>query len=291
MQDQGAIRWCAIGASVRGAAHERLGAPNQDAIGWKFEVGDQLPLVIAVADGHGSRKCFRSDIGAKFAVEEALAELREAAIRAAELPSLSAAKRMAEDNWPRLLTQRWAERVASERAERPFTEAELAALVTSDGESARRVVEQNPLLAYGSTLIAVVVTSTFLVYIQLGDGDILTVSEAGEVSRPLPADVRLFANETTSLCSHQAWREFRLAFQVVHEAPPALILCSSDGYAGSFRSEADFLRVGSDLLEIIRTDGVEVVEQQLGDWLTEASRLGSGDDVSLGIVYRALSGV
>ena len=142
-------------------------------------------------------------------------------------------------------------------------------------------------LAYGATLLAVVVAESFILYLQLGDGDILVVSEAGEVSRaPLPTDERLFANETTSLCLRDAWREFRSHFQVISASSPALILVSTDGYGNSFRDEAGFLQVGADVLAMIRADGLDAVSASLETWLTEASQEGSGDDVTLGILCR-----
>jgi hypothetical protein len=71
-----------------------------------------------------------------------------------------------------------------------------------------------------------------------------------------------------------------------HCAPsPALILVSTDGYANSFGSEADFRKVGSDLLDLLRNDGLDKVNANLDAWL-EASRSGSGDDVTLGCLFR-----
>ncbi len=79
-------------------------------------------------------------------------------------------------------------------------EEEFARLVEKDGARARVLVEANPYLAYGATLLAVALTSSFALYMQLGDGEILIVSDAGEVTQPLLKDERLLANETTSLC-------------------------------------------------------------------------------------------
>jgi hypothetical protein len=108
------------------------------------------------------------------------------------------------------------------------------------------------------------------------------------VRRPLPPDERLFANHTTSLCSPRAADEFRVGFQLLdtHSPQPALILVSTDGYANSFKDERGFLRVGPDLLQMLRTEGVEPVRDCLPVWLEEASRLGSGDDVTVGLLYR-----
>jgi hypothetical protein len=141
-------------------------------------------------------------------------------------------------------------------------------------------------LAYGATLLAVLVADAFILFLQLGDGDILVVSETGEVSQALIRDPRLMANETTSLCMTDAWREVRMRFLARYGKPPALIVVSTDGYANSFVNEAAFLKVGSDLLEILQTDGVASVQSNLLSWLEEASTAGSGDDITLAIVYR-----
>jgi hypothetical protein len=66
-----------------------------------------------------------------------------------------------------------------------------------------------------------------------------------------------------------------------------LILVATDGYANSFVNDAAFLRVGSDILDILRRDGAQVVQDSLGDWLREASDAGSGDDITVGLLYRA----
>ena len=265
----------------------RADLPNQDAIGWLPESGTGLPLVLAVSDGHGSARCFRSDVGARLAVETATQVTQEFLESLPESLNLSAIKRWAEENLPRAIVHRWRDRVADDIFARPLPKADLDRLEANEDVSKRRQVVLDPLLAYGATLLTVLVTESFILYLQLGDGDILTVSEAEDVSRPpLPADERLFANETTSLCSRDAWREFRSHFQVLSGSPPALILVSTDGYANSFRDEAGFLQVGADLLALIRADGLDAVHESLETWLSEASREGSGDDVTLGILCR-----
>jgi hypothetical protein len=287
MDDGHKPQWRVIGHSVRGAAHVRVDLPNQDAICWLPESGTGLPLVLAVSDGHGSARCFRSDVGARLAVETATQVTQEFLENLPESLNLSAIKRWAEENLPRAIVHRWRDRVADDIFAHPLPKADLDRLEANEDVTKRRQVVLDPLLAYGATLLTVLVTESFILYLQLGDGDILTVSEAGEVSRPpLPVDARLFANETTSLCSRDAWREFRSHFQVLSGSPPALILVSTDGYANSFRDEAGFLQVGADFLALIRADGLDAVHESLESWLSEASRNGSGDDITVGILCR-----
>jgi serine/threonine protein phosphatase PrpC len=278
--------WRVIGETVPGASHLRAGIPNQDAILQVRESGRGLPLVLSVSDGHGSHKCFRSDRGSRFAVRrgaqlvaEFLDELRGRA-DPAEIES------RAGEYLPREFARRWREAVEADLKARPFAAEELDGLEKKDGARARKLVEDNPLLAYGATSLTVAVEETFILYLQLGDGEILTVSESGEVLRALPEDERLFANETTSLCTPDAERNFRFRLQPLTGGPPALVLLTTDGYANSFSEAAGFLKVGSDLLEMLRSDGFDFVNSNVRGWLEEATRSGSGDDCTLAVICR-----
>lgn len=282
-----AAQWQVVGRSVRGASHVRAGAPNQDAIYWLPESGAGLPLILAVADGHGSRKYFRSEAGARLAVETA-AQVSYDFLAGGQVDSrsLSAIKRTAEEWLPRALVRRWLEAVDHHTKSHPLLEAEHDLLDAVDAAAISSETWERWPLAYGATLLVAVVAESFILYMQLGDGEILVVSEEGEVSRPLPKDDRLFANETTSLCAPDAWRDFRICFQAITHTPPAIILLSTDGYSNSFRDESGFLKVGSDILEMIRADGLAQVQDNMEAWLVDSTQAGSGDDVTLGIICR-----
>jgi serine/threonine protein phosphatase PrpC len=289
IETQHSLEWRVVGASVRGASHERSGLPNQDAIKWVPPSGGGASVAVAVSDGHGSAKSFRSARGSQIAVATATGEVQDL-LAAHSALGLSAIKREIEERLPQRLVRNWAAGVNADLEGEPFSEAELEQLAQKDGPSAQRSVEKNPLLAYGATLLTAVVAPTFMAFVQLGDGDILVVTDTGRVSRPLATDARLFANETTSLCMVDAWKDFRVGFQVVDEGKaPALVLLSTDGYANSFRDDESFLKVGSDILEMIRADGLDKVAQDLANWLGEASRVGSGDDITLGVAHRTIT--
>jgi serine/threonine protein phosphatase PrpC len=278
--------WRVIGSSVRGASHTRTGLPNQDAAGWLQKAGSSRALIVAVSDGHGSAKCFRSHIGSRLAIESAIALAQEFINGQPDLNNLSAIKRTAEERLPQELSRRWREAVEAHIESNPITAEELDALEKIDGITARETISNKPTYAYGATILTVVIMESFILYLQLGDGDILLVSNRGDVERPLPKDERLFANETTSLISQSAWSEFRFGFQTLVGPPPALILLSTDGYANSFVNEEAFIKVGADLLEMIRADGLDKVDESLEAWLTEATQTGSGDDTTLALICR-----
>jgi hypothetical protein len=203
-----------------------------------------------------------------------------------DLDNLSAVKRMVEEQLPQHLVRRWQQAVQAHLQMHPFREEEWSKLVEKEGPKARQLVESHAFLAYGATVLAVLVTESFVLYLQLGDGDILCVDAEGNTERPFPRDERLIGNESFSLCTHDAWTEVRTYVVPIAERPPSLILLSTDGYANCFRSEDDFLKVGTDYLQMVREEGLQQVESRLVAWLTEASQFASGDDITLGILQR-----
>jgi serine/threonine protein phosphatase PrpC len=279
------MQWRILAASTRGATHLRSGLPNQDAVAWNSPVADSVPLAAAVSDGHGSAKCFRSDAGARLAVNVATRLMKEFADSQAAASSLADIRGAAE-KLPKNLVLAWRHAVEQSLSAETFSSEELYLLETRAGSGARQVVEENPVIAYGATVLAVLVAQSYVLYLQIGDGDILTVSDSGHVARPLPGDERLFANETTSLCLADAWHAARIELRNLLISPPALLLLSTDGYANSFGQDADFLAVGSDLLKIVRSEGLGVVKANLESWLAETSNAGSGDDVTVAVICR-----
>lgn len=286
VEQQSPAEWRVMGETVPGASHLRAGIPNQDAILQVRESGRGLPVVVSVSDGHGSDKCFRSDRGSRFAVKEAAQVVGEFLDESRAPLDHAGLESRARAYLPREFVRRWREAAEADLKARPFTTAELEVLESKDGPRGLKLVEENPLLAYGATSLTVAVTESFALYLQLGDGEILKVSEAGEVTKALPADGRLFANETTSLCTPDAETNFRVRLQTLAGEPPALILLSTDGYVNSFSDSAGFLKVGSDLLDMLRADGFDPINASLRGWLEEATRSGSGDDCTVALLCR-----
>jgi len=195
---------------------------------------------------------------------------------------------LCEGGLPGEFVRAWSQRVDADLAATPLSPQEKDGLVRQSGEAAWAAVETNPRLAYGATLLIAAISPAFVAFWQLGDGDILTVSQDGNnVSRPIREDHTLIANETTSLCMASASRQFRTAlFPTDVETPtPSLILLSTDGYANSFASPEAFGQVAPDLLALIHKQGFGSVCDQLEGWLNEASAEGSGDDVTVGLLW------
>ena len=288
--------WKVIADSVRGTSHVRKQIPNQDAV--VFDVADNgtMPVFVAVSDGHGSDRCFRSDIGARLAVTTALKECR-ACLEGLNGASRSEVKDTIQRRFLGQLVRAWRRCVLEHADEHAFTDAEVAtAQVNLSLPVAYGLSEEQTLHAYGATLLVVMLTEKFALYLQLGDGEMLVVHETPdqhnpsklfvEVSRPLPRDESLIANETTSLCRDDAERRFRVRLQVFDGELPALILICTDGYSNAFESASGFEQVGGDLLRALREQGVDAVSESFADELENASRVGSGDDVTVAIIFR-----
>jgi hypothetical protein len=278
------MSWKVAHACVRGSSHIRLGLPNQDSAQCTVTPGSQGNIAVAVvSDGHGSARHFRSQIGSSLAVSTVAATLqsflRDSVAGNGQTPFVPEQVHELE----RKIVSGWLAAVSSDLSENPFSEAELATLEKEEGPEARAEVVGVPELAYGATLLAAGATDRVLLYLQLGDGEILSVAADGTTTRPLPPDERLIANQTTSLCQPEAWRDFRSAWVTTPELP-SLVLLSTDGYPNSFRSDEDFIKIGQDYLEIIRQQGISSLAEELPSILTEATQQGSGDDITLAIM-------
>ncbi|MEP6923646.1 MAG: PP2C family serine/threonine-protein phosphatase [Pyrinomonadaceae bacterium] len=280
--------WRIIGETVPGASHLRAGIPNQDSILQIRESSRNLPIVLSIADGHGSPKCFRSDRGSRYAVKESAQLVSEFLSERRGKFDLAEIENKGKEYLPQEFVKRWRELVEADLKKEPFTIEEFKNLEEKSDVKARKLVEENPRLAYGSTSLTVALEEDFVLYLQLGDGDMLNMSETGEVTKPLTEDARLLANETTSLCLPKAENDFRFFVQkITPEQSPAMILLSTDGYLNSFSSEAGFFQAGTDILGMLGAEnGFETVSENLKGWLEEATQMGSGDDCTIGIIYR-----
>jgi len=279
--------WRVICNSVRGAMHIKKGMPNQDAFALKvLNEGDSV--IVAVADGHGDPRCFRSEIGSSIAVRAAVDLLEEVAKYSSETSSLSVLKRSLESNFPHRLHSIWKKRVEQDFSVAGFSQLsedkpEIFFEISSDAVTS---LADDSYLAYGTTLLAALITRNLLMFAQIGDGDILVISDSGEVYSPVPDDERLFGNATTSLCSMEASRDFRLFIERLSETPPILVLLSTDGLSNSFASEEEFREVAKSFLDNIKIQGEEYLKTNIESFLNDLSADRIGDDITVGIIFK-----
>ena len=260
--------------------------PCQDAA--DAVVRERLGIAL-VADGHGSRRHFRSERGAQFAVavaKEAITQFVEMAQgRNMGLGDAGPGDKKAEERIRQLksnIIYRWREEVLRDLRDRPFTEEErdICAEHHIDPNA------ENDLVAvYGSTLLGAVLTERFWFAIQIGDGACLIITEAGTAETGIAKDALLEFGRTTSLCNLDALLSFKHRFG---DVPIVGITVASDGVTDSFIPEKykDFTMR---LLKRFIDDPAQA-ERNLQDFLPKLSELGSNDDVSIAGVFNLSKG-
>lgn len=287
MSDDQVPSWQVIGATVRGAMHVRRGTPNQDAIAWKKAEDPHDTTFLAVADGHGAPPHFRSNAGSRFAVRAAISVLERFAIDSSGLDA-AAVIDTAKKSLGRELVDTWRSHVSQDLEQRPLTARELDTAIERAPDLPVERLHADPAIAYGSTVIAALLTGDYGLYLQLGDGNIVEVTPEGAAPPPaLPDDPLLLGNQTTSLCSPDALRHVRICVQPSPAETPTCIMLSTDGYANSFVDAAGLRQAALDLCAVACEQGMFSLALQLPAWLRATSRQGSGDDITVGLALRA----
>lgn len=274
---------------MQGYSHERLNKPNQDRFLFFSDEENGLPIILAISDGHGGSGYFRSDKGAQFAVESAVEMCKQFLLKNTDLEiSKSYSQKRLKETLCRSITDEWNKKVTKDIQDHPlpdFNDVEKNEIVKS-----KRPVEPDISTPYGATLLIVIITKAELIFLQLGDGDIIVFSTNGDSIRPLPRDPRLIGNETTSLCAREAWDDFVTNAMRIDSILPVLIMASTDGYANSYSDDVSFIKVGKDVLTLVCEDkagidaGFDTIESSLPEWLNETSEKGSGDDITVGFI-------
>jgi hypothetical protein len=240
--------------------------------------------VAVVSGGHVSPRHFRSQIGSSLAVSTAAAALqsflRDSVASNGPVPFVPEQVHELE----RKIVSGWLAAIESDLEDNPFTAAERDAIEKEEGAAAWSAIASCPQQVYDATLLVAAATGRVLLYLQLGDGEILSVSGQGATTRPLPPENPLAATQTASLCQPDAWKHFRSSW-VTDVAMPSLVLLSTEGYPHAFRSDEDFLKIGQNYLDIIREQGIGSLTKALPAILTEATQQGDGgDDITLALL-------
>ncbi len=281
--------WVALTATERGAAHIVMQLPNQDSVA--IERTGPAGVIAAVADGHGHSRHLRSARGSRLATElgclagQELADQIETSViiepegDADTADTLdSPAGRIAElvqlDLVPELV-RRWREAVAADVAADPFTEA----------EEGKRRPGDDPVIAYGSTLLLCLVLGKWLILAQIGDGDVVCVRPDGSAVMPVPFDPQLDGQVTTSLCGPDPVSDFRIAVVDTSTVPLLAILLATDGYGNAQIVEDWPNSFSKDLTWLLGQRDAQWLADQLPSWAARcASADGSGDDTTMALL-------
>jgi len=269
--------------SEQGYNHIKSDKVCQDSSG---HYSDESMAVVVVADGHGSDNYPRTDRGSSFAVDAAIAAIREF-VKTVEESAID----ISEDSDSYLeqlaknILANWYAAVDTDLKKYPFSEEELSKV--SDKYKKRYMSGQRREKAYGTTLIAVCQTKNYWFGLQIGDGKCVCISRDGSMYEPIPWDEDCQANITTSICDSEAIEEFRYCF--MQECPVATLM-GTDGIDDSYANSEELYVLYRSILTIFAEYGRETGESEIQAFLPGLSRKGSGDDVSIaGIVSESLS--
>ena len=253
--------WDTFDKKIRGVSHEKSGAPCQDDY---IVSRNEHGIIAVVADGHGSKACPYSKDGSRIAAEVVSEMFTDILSCNGANNAYRFIRQNIEDKVLKSIEYGWKSKVAEFHA-----------------RNGREPLDREKLyVLYGTTLLALIVTGVFILAVQLGDGDILSVSDTGEISWIF--DKEKIGTETESLCLKDSWKYigYKLLPVVDDIKMPVLFTLSTDGYRDSFTEKEGFKAIGKDYLTLLRANGKEYIENMLEEWLYEASR-NSGDDITL----------
>lgn len=269
-----------FGKSVKGATHEKNGLPLQDNCKIE-EISDKI-TIIAVADGHGSSKCSRSDRGSLIAVNTFCTVMKNYLLNYGK----------EKDGLTNLVTflnregdMRFAQDICEEwqaRVKQSYYKNKAENVKDDNGNTDWKKVY----LLYGTTLLGMLITDTFVFSFQIGDGDINYIT--GDEISPLVEPEKFLGTETHSLSKLDAWRKAVASVRRKNAADdvPYLYMLSTDGFSNSFVNEEEFHKTCREYYKMIGEHGYEAVGDNLEKWLKETMSINlpaTGRRMHLGI--------
>jgi len=299
--------------TVIGSSHIKTGLVCQDASNWHQDTNISIAVV---ADGHGDNNCFRSDLGAKFAVAAATEGIKQF-VKDTESFFKPAGnnKKITPIEFEKLIREKlikqtvaaWNKSVMENHKGNPFSEQELEGVKQKYLDKFEKGESINK--AYGTSLIAAVITPWYWFAYHIGDGRFSVLYPDGSGEQPVIFDEKCFLNVTTSICDDDVLereqkdpktgktvpagvRSF-LSFHAVRPPPIAFFLCT-DGIDDNYPVEGNekhlyrlyrtiaitFAEDGYD-----STSGKDGISGQLKDLANQFATRGKGDDTSIaGIV-------
>ena len=259
--------------SVMGASHEKKGIVCQDSSA--FEVGNGYAVAV-VADGHGSKKHFRSNLGSKFATESAIEIIREYIQDPDEFDkSFSENHDRIIKGIEKQIIYSWNSKIRNHLNENPVTMKEKSKFEYDE-------FDEIPFESYyGTTLVVAVACRGYTFGFQIGDGSLVAVFEDGETSMIMDYEESNPANITSSMCNANAFTMFDSFY--VDQKKLLAIFVSTDGLYTSFGSDNDFL----DYHTIIAGQliNIDTLLPSLKNNLVKRSHFGTEDDISMSCVF------
>ena len=253
----------AFSATSTGASHIKAGKSCQDySACW----ASGKTAIAAIADGHGADVHFRSDRGARFAVEASIQCIKEFVLQNNYALHNTAALLSALE---KSIIAAWHEKVADDLR----------------GDA----IDGDVFSPYGTTLLVAAITEHYWFAVQIGDGKCVAFNTDNRISQPVPWDERCFLCRTTSLCDEEAVSLFRHFYS---ETLPLAVFLGSDGIDDSFPvkdNEEHLARFYREVHKNFVKEGLQKGKTQLREMLPLLTQKGSGDDVSIAGIIRNIN--
>lgn len=267
------------GRSVKGASHVRNGTHCQDSL--KIDEVSKDLTIVAVADGHGSEKSPRSEFGSGIATNTFCYVMRQYLAKySVTLNNLiTYLNRDGQLKFAQDICEEWQRRIKrsflNAKGEKP------AGTVDEEGN----IKWENVYKLYGTTMLGLLVSKTFIFAFQIGDGDIVLIDK--DNISPVVETEKILGTETHSLSKTDAWKH-AVSSVLRRDAKanvPYLYMLTTDGFINSYVSEDEYKKSCREYFNMIGEHGFKKVCDNLGGWLQETSELGCGDDITMVLVY------
>ena len=288
-------------------------------------VGDELcqdasihiPLdnaaIAVVADGHGSSRCFRSDIGSQTAVDVAENTIKFYFQNAPEAVTNPEDFRIELQGIVRQIINRWFAAVMKDEESHPLQKDPRLEGITEKYRERYINNADYRSHAYGTTLLVAVMSESYWFGFHVGDGKCVVLYEDGSWKTPIPWDDKCSFNITTSICDDDSLSSFRYWFGIKesgggyaeyrygvkgqggdYPAPyktksrPLAIFVASDGVEDSFptvNNDNYVINFYRNRIVGLAESGFDSFKEEINDFAKRFADRESKDDVSIaGIV-------
>lgn len=260
--------------SIQGFSHIKNDKICQDD---SISYQDEDMSIAIVCDGHGGDDYVRSDIGSTLAATVALESIKQFAHTMC-VDDLFKDKDTILQQLKSSIIANWRNAVEEHAKNHPFGQEELEKI----SEKAKKKYANGRVhSAYGTTLIAVLITKEYWIGLQIGDGRCVAINPAGEFKQPVPVDDKCFLNATTSICDSDAINSFH---HFCSRKLPIAVFVGTDGVEDSFKNDDQLHHLYRAICYGFVTTDFEKAKNDLYAYLPNLSKKGSGDDISISAI-------
>ena len=243
--------------------------------------------IAIIADGHGDKKCFRSNIGSRIACEVSLEKMKDFAfaLQNENVEDQIFNEKRAEKLISHLfisIVSSWKEKVLQDLSDNPPSDEEYES--AGDNNAAIYKAGNGLTHIYGTTLIAMLMTERYLLVIHQGDGRCVVMHNDGIIDQPVPWDPRCEGRNTASLCDEDVLAHWR--YHLIDLSKDTIVACYavSDGIEDSFETQKEvnayLCMHAADYAELGKDAYLEALPQHF----SILTKQGSQDDISIGCI-------